>query len=87
MRLAFILLVFSLITNNLLAKTPQELVKELSLNPAKKAAMQWERIFKSKRKMKRYKIYKISDKEKKILKEYLIEHAADSDKPQFAGEI
>ena len=65
----------------------EELAKRLNLMAGYKAMAQWERIFKSKRKMKRYKIDTLSESEKKVLKEYLLSHAADSDKPKFAGEI
>jgi len=46
---------------------------------------QWERIFKSDRKMKRYGIDGLSDEDKKMLKKYLIGHSADSDAPELAG--
>jgi len=87
MKIKIVLITLLLMTNSLCAIDPEELVKKLSLNPATKAMMQWERVFKSKRKMKRYKIDTLSDEQKKVLKEYLISHAADSDKPKFAGEI
>jgi len=82
-----ILLSFLLFVEVLHAKGPKELVKELSLVPASKASVQWERIFKSKRKLKKYKLDSLSDTEKKDLKKYLISHAADSDLPQYAGDV
>jgi hypothetical protein len=87
MKIGTILLFLSIIFSSVSAQSPKELALKLSLNPATKAIMQWERVFKSKRKMKRYKIDKLNDKDKQVLKEYLISHAADSDKPQFAGDI
>ena len=72
---------------SLFSLTPKQLAKKLSLSPASKAMKQWERVFKSESKMKRYKVSSLSDNEKKILKEYLIVHAADSDTPEFAGDI
>ena len=72
---------------NLFAVDAETLVKELKLVPAKKASIQWERVFTSKRKMKRYGIENLSDEEKTVLKEYLVSHAADSDKPKFAGDL
>ncbi len=69
------------------AISPKTLAKKLSLNPASKAIKQWERIFKSKRKMKRYGINKLSKKERKELEIYLENHAADSDTPEFAVDI
>jgi len=58
----------------------------LNLSAASKASMQWERVFKSERKMKRYGIANLSEEEKKRLKHYLIMHAIDSDQPTVAGE-
>jgi hypothetical protein len=87
MKIKIIVLSLFLFLSNLFATTAQELVKKLSLNPASKVIMQWERVFKSERKMKRYKIDSLTDEEKKILKKYLCDHAADSDKPKFAGDI
>ncbi len=65
--------------------SPQNLAKKLHLVAGKKAIIQWERIFKSKRKMKRYGIDKLSKEEQKVLKKYLLDHAADSDHPTVAG--
>ena len=61
------------------------LAKSLNLSAGSKAIIQWEKVFESERKMKRYKIDKLTDKEKEALKEYLIEHAIDSDQPTIAG--
>jgi len=61
------------------------LAKKLHLNAASKAIIQWERVFRSDRKMKRYKINILSEKEKETLKKYLIDHAIDSDHPTVAG--
>jgi hypothetical protein len=62
------------------------LAKKLNLSAASKAAVQWERVFSSSRKMKKYNIDSLNDSEKEKLKEYLINHAIDSDKPRVAGE-
>jgi len=70
-----------------LAKEPKELIKELSLVPASKASVQWERIFKSERKLKKYKLDELTQQERDELKKYLISHAADSDLPQYAGDV
>jgi len=78
---------FFLFVGNLLAKDPKDIAKELSLVPASKASVQWERIFKSERKLKKYGIDKLSEDEKEALKSYLISHAADSDLPQYAGDV
>ncbi len=75
-----------LLSVSLYASTPQELVNQLSLSPAKKAILQWERVFKSERKMKRYKIDTLSKEDQTKLKKYLLDHAADSDQPKVAGD-
>ena len=64
---------------------PQQIAKQLHLIPASKAMMQWERVFKSKRKLKRYKIDTLNEEQQMQLKEYLIDHAIDSDQPTVAG--
>jgi len=61
------------------------LAQSLNLSAGSKAIVQWERVFKSKKKMKRYKINTLSPIEKIELEEYLIEHAIDSDQPTIAG--
>jgi hypothetical protein len=63
----------------------KQLAQKLQLSAASKAIMQWERVFSSERKMSRYKIDTLSTQEKSILKEYLINHAVDSDQPTIAG--
>jgi hypothetical protein len=75
-----------LLSISLQASTPQELVNQLSLSPAKKAILQWERVFKSERKMKRYKIDTLTKEDQIKLKRYLLDHAADSDQPKVAGD-
>jgi len=69
------------------AESVEALVKKLKLFPASKAMVQWERVFKSERKMKRYKIANLSMQDRERLEEYLINHAIDSDTPTVAGEI
>ncbi len=59
--------------------------KRLELVAGNKASIQWQRVFKSARKMKRYHIDTLSKNEQEELKEYLISHAADSDQPTIAG--
>lgn len=61
------------------------LAKSLNLSAGSKAIVQWERVFKSERKMKRYNIDRLTPTEQDALKEYLIEHAIDSDQPTIAG--
>jgi len=61
------------------------LAKSLHLNAGSKAIMQWERVFQSKRKLKRYKLDSLSQEQRQRLKKYLINHAIDSDQPTIAG--
>ena len=61
------------------------IAKELNLSAGSKAIAQWERVFKSKKKMKRYKIDTLNSEDQNFLKEYLIKHAIDSDQPTIAG--
>ena len=63
----------------------EALAKSLNLSAGSKAIVQWERVFKSEKKMKRYKINSLSNENKDSLKEYLIKHAIDSDQPTIAG--
>jgi len=82
MKLIIICLILSL---SVLHADGEEIAKSLNLSPGTKAMLQWERVFTSKRKMKRYKIDKLSSKEKEELQMYLINHAIDSDQPTIAG--
>lgn len=79
-----ILIVFSI---SLLTaqESGHNLAKKLKIYPASKASNQWKKIFDTPHRLKRYKIDTLSTQEQKILKEYLINHAADSDLPQMAG--
>ncbi len=79
------LLAFLMFTTILFAKSGEYLSKEFRLNPASKAQKQWERIFKKKRKMKKYGIDKLSRDEQKKLLNYLKTHSADSDSPTVPG--
>jgi len=58
---------------------------ELKLIPASKAIVQWERVFSSESRKKRYHIDQLSPDVQLLLKEYLIEHAADSSQPMVPG--
>jgi len=80
------LILLSLLSISLHADDVELLAKKLSLSPASKAIIQWERVFKSERKMKRYKINRLSSRDQERLEEYLINHAIDSDMPTVAGE-
>ena len=63
----------------------KSLAKQLGLSASSKASTQWKRVFKKKKKMKKYGIDKLSDEDKASLKTYLMNHAADSDAPEAAG--
>jgi len=67
--------------------TGVEIAKKLHINPAYRAIVQWERVFSSARKMKRYKIDTLTPKQQKKLKIYLINHAIDSEQPTMAGDF
>ncbi len=88
MKISKLLLFFIAVPMSMLtlhASPPQELATKFHLVAGKKAIIQWERVFKSKRKMKKYGIDTLSKEEVKSLKNYLLAHAADSDHPTVAG--
>ena len=66
-------------------KDGESLAKKLQLIPGTKASIQWKRIFKSAQKRKRYGLDTLSQEQLRLLKRYLIEHAADSPKPIVPG--
>ena len=80
-----LLLVFSFLTLPLFANSGKDIAKQLSLSASSKASSQWDRVFQKDRKMKKLGIDKLSDADKIALKEYLTNHAADSDTPEAAG--
>ena len=63
----------------------EKICTDLGLIPASKAVVQWERVFNSERRMHKYKIDRLSPTEQKMLKRYLILHAADSNQPIVPG--
>ncbi len=65
--------------------TIEKICKELKLVPASKAIVQWERVFSSEKRMKRYRIDQLSPEVQKELEIYLIQHAADSSQPMVPG--
>jgi len=85
MKFLSIIAVLFVLPNLLNAKEISLLVKELNLYPGTKASVQWERIFSTERRQKKYGIYHLSDLDKKALKKYLIKYAADSDQPIVPG--
>jgi len=80
-----IILIFSF--SSLYAKNAdvRQLAKELNLYAGSKAIIQWERVFSSQRHLVRYKLDTLSQAERDQLKEYLIQHAADSKQPIVPG--
>jgi len=80
------LLSLLLLGTSMWAKSGQQLANELKLDPSSKAIKQWERLFGSDDKLKSLGIDKLAAAEKADLKKYLIDHAADSDKPTVAGK-
>jgi len=80
--IAIVTLLFAI---SLFASDGKELANKLELSASSKASVQWNRIFKKARKMKKFGIDKLSDSDKMVLKKYLISHSADSDSPEAAG--
>jgi len=72
-------------TISVFASDGKSLAQELGLSASSKASAQWKRVFKKTKKMKKYGIDKLSDTDKSVLKDYLMNHAVDSDAPEAAG--
>lgn len=70
---------------NLSASTVSTLAQELNLYAGTKASVQWERIFSSDRRLKRYGLDSLDYEKLVELKYYLIKHAADSKQPVVPG--
>ncbi|MEA1956137.1 MAG: hypothetical protein U9N02_06545 [Campylobacterota bacterium] len=84
-KLNIIVLYYIFFSFQLNAIEMEDLAQSLNLSAGSKAIVQWKRVFKSEKKMKRYKIDRLNIDVRKRLEEYLIEHAIDSDKPIVAG--
>jgi hypothetical protein len=84
-RIILTLISYLMITLSAQAQSVSDLAKELNLQAGSKASIQWERVFSSKRHMKRYKLEKLSTTELQKLRTYLIMHAADSEQPIVPG--
>ena len=63
----------------------QKLATALQLFAGTKASVQWERVFSSPRKLRSYNLSEVPLEVRNQLKNYLISHAADSDKPIIPG--
>jgi len=61
------------------------LAKDLKLYAGTKASVQWERVFSSQRRMQKYMVHNLDEDVRHKLKNYLIEHAADSEQPIVPG--
>ena len=85
--LKFFLFVFLLFLNLYAVDSDSiaEVSNELKLIPASKAIVQWERVFSSESRKKRFNIDQLSPEVQGLLKEYLINHAADSSQPMVPG--
>lgn len=79
------ILIFSFFPIFLGAQSIEQLAQKLNLLAGTKAVSQWERVFSSERRQMEYGIYNLNSTDKVHLKEYLIKHAADSDKPIVPG--
>ncbi len=85
MKHILLFLISTFIYASLHASNVIEISRELNLYPGTKAMVQWERVFSSQRHLKRYKLDTLSEDTRERLKEYLISHAIDSDKPIVPG--
>lgn len=79
------LLITLLFLSNLFASDISSLAKVLNIYPGTKASIQWERIFSSERRLKKYTLDTLEPYQLLELKEYLIKHAADSKQPIVPG--
>lgn len=72
-------------SNNMDSHEIQKLATSLKLFAGTKASVQWERIFSTKRRLKKYNLSHLPSDVRDELKHYLIMHAADSDRPIIPG--
>ena len=68
------------------AASGKELASKLKLNAGDKAMKQWERMFSNPAKLAEIGADKLSAGDQAALKAYLVEFAADGDKPAAAGK-
>lgn len=81
--ISFLLAITALHSND--TEEVANLANELNLFAGTKATAQWERIFSSTRRMKDYSLDTLPSDKLNKLKNYLIEHAADSNQPIVPG--
>lgn len=84
-KVLFLIFTFLLNLTPIYANSGYEIAKMLELSPASKVKRQWIRVFSKERKMIEYGIDDLTESEKRVLKEYLLSHAADSNHPEKAG--
>jgi len=75
-----------LISASLFAASGKDLAIKLKLNAEDKAMKQWERMFSNPAKLAEMGADKLSAGDQAALKAYLVEFAADGDKPAAAGK-
>jgi len=80
MRFLVFLMIYSLLFGSV-----KEAARELKLYPGTKAKIQWQRIFSSENKLKKYGLDGLDKQEREALKNYLMQYAADSDQPIVPG--
>ena len=85
MRNILLSLIFIGIVTNLSANSISVLAENLNLYAGTKASVQWERVFSSERRLKRYGLDTLDYDKLVELKYYLIKHAADSKQPIVPG--
>ena len=81
----FAVIIFLVVTANAQDASIEKISGDLGLVPASKAIVQWERVFSSERRIKKYKIDTLTLVEQEELKNYLLLHAADSNQPMVPG--
>lgn len=72
-------------SNHMNSHEMQNLANNLRLFAGTKASVQWERIFSTERRLKKYNLMHLPQDVRNQLKNYLILHAADSDRPIIPG--
>jgi hypothetical protein len=86
-RVFIILISFCFLTTTLFSYSKgYELCKKLKLKPQTKASKQWERILSNSNNLSSIGASQLSDDELELLKEYLVEYAADSQNATVPGK-
>jgi len=83
--LVFVFLLNLTIVSHLYSDDIAGVARGFGLFAGSKAAIQWERIFTSKRRLQKYKLDSLNTDTLLKLKIYLVEHAADSEQPIVPG--